>query len=338
MNPNWRSFLESAEGNFDSHSSDLLNFGDATGELQAAARQTVLVPLTHLGLLEAFGEEAKSFLHSQLTSDINHLAESKAQHSGWCTAKGRLQASFLLWHGGQGYRLLLAADLQEATQKRLQMFILRSKVKLAAQTETTILLGIAGPQAIEALAEAKLPAPAEPMEVIETDGTTVIRLDASRFIVIAPSAGMAELWQKLSGKARPAGVPVWRWLDVEAAYPLVTLATKEEFVPQMADFDKIGGVSFQKGCYPGQEVVARTQYLGKVKRHLYRLRSSQPLPAGAPLYSPENPDQACGTVMSGAPVPGGGFAGLAVVQSNFAHAVHLESREGPQVLAVAVNP
>lgn len=338
MNPNWRSFLEAAEGNFDSASSDLLNFGDAAGELQAATKQTIISPLTHFGLIEVNGDDAKTFLHSQFTSDINHLAEGKAQHSGWCTAKGRLQASFLAWRKGDSYQLALAADLQEATQKRLQMFVLRAKVKLMALTDSTVLLGVAGPQAAEALADAGLPCPAEAMTTAQEADNTVIRLDASRFVIIAPQDAMASLWQKLTVKARPVGVPVWRWLDVEAAYPLVTLATKEEFVPQMADFEKIGGVSFQKGCYPGQEIVARTQYLGKVKRHLFRLRSAHALKAGDPLFSPDNPDQSCGTVMTVAPAPSGGFAALAVVQSNFADNVHLESREGPQVEAVAVNP
>ena len=338
MNPNWRSFLESANGSFDSDSSDLLNFGDASGELLAASQQTVLVPLTHFGLIQANGDDAKSFLHGQLTSDINHLAEARAQHSGWCSAKGRLQASFLVWRDADSYRLLLAADLQEATQKRLQMFVLRAKVKLTSLTDDSAALGLAGPHAAAALADASLPCPAEAMATAIQDEITVIRLETERFIVIAPQAALVGLWQKLSVKARPAGVPVWRWLDVKAAYPLVTLATKEEFVPQMADFDKIGGVSFQKGCYPGQEIVARTQYLGKVKRHLFRLNSQHPLKAGGQLYSPDNPDQACGMVMSAAPAPGGGFAGLGVIQSNFSDIVHLDSREGPQIEALAVNP
>jgi len=248
MNPNWRSFLESADGVFDGETSDLINFGDANAELLAASKQTVLVPLTHLGLIEASGEEAKSFLHSQFTNDVNHLAEGLAQHAGWCNAKGRMQASFLIWRTGENYQLALAADLQEAAQKRLQMFVLRAKVKLTAQTASTLLLGLAGPQAEEALADSALPCPAEPMSTAFADGVTVIRLDATRFIIAIPETAMAALWQKLTVKARPAGVPVWRWLDIQAGFPLVTLATKEEFVPQMADFEKIGGVSFHKGC------------------------------------------------------------------------------------------
>ena len=338
MNPHWRSFLESTEGIFDGDSSEILNFGDAAGELLAAREKTVVVPLTHLALIEATGEDAKSFLHSQFTNDINHLAEGRAQHAGWCNAKGRMQASFLVWHQGDRYLLGLAADLQEATQKRLQMFVLRSKVRLNALTDSIVMLGLAGPQAEEALADAGLPCPAEVLQTAAADGITVLRLDPSRLIVVAPESAMAALWQKLTVKARPAGVPAWRWLDIQSAFPLVTLATKEEFVPQMADFEKMGGVSFHKGCYPGQEVVARTQYLGKVKRHLHRLNSQQPLKAGDVLHSPDNPDQSCGMVMTVAPSPVGGYEALAVIQSNFAGNVRVGSLEGPQVEAAAVNP
>ena len=338
MNPHWRSFLESAEALFDGDSTELLSFGDAPGELLAARQQTIVVPLTHLALIEASGEDAKSFLHNQLTSDVNHLGKGLAQHAGWCTAKGRMQASFLTWQQDGRYFLAFSADLQEATQKRLQMFILRAKVKLQSLTDSLLLLGISGPQAAESLGDAGLAIPEEAMNAAVTGEQVAIRIDSQRFIVAVPEAAVAALWQKLSVKARPAGLPVWRWLDIQAGYPLVTLATKEEFVPQMADFEKIGGVSFHKGCYPGQEIVARTQYLGKVKRHLFRLRSNSPLSAGQHLHSPDNPDQSCGTVMTVAPSPAGGFEALAVVQSNFAGNVRLGSLEGPVVEAAAVNP
>lgn len=338
MNPLWRSFLESSEAVFADHAPDLLHFGDAAGELRAAQERTVVVPLTHLGLIEAQGEDARSFLHSQLTSDVNHLAADKAQHAAWCTAKGRMQASFLLWCQDERYHLALAADLQEAVQKRLQMFVLRAKVRIAALNDQKILLGVAGPQAAEALADAALPCPPEPLGTASDAGVTVVRLDELRFVVAAPQAMMAALWQKLTVKARAAGLPVWRWLDIRAGLPLVTAATREEFVPQMADFEKIGGVSFHKGCYPGQEIVARTQYLGKVKRHLYRLISAEVLVAGADLHSPDNPDQACGKIVSAAPSPEGGFEALAVVQANFADSLRLGALNGPPVQAAAVNP
>ncbi len=295
-------------------------------------------PLPHLGVIRAVGEDAGKFLHSQLTHDFLLLPPGQARLAAFCNAKGRMQASFLAWRQGERYLLALSADLQESSQKRLQMFVLRSKVKLSALTDNTIMLGLSGPQASEALADAGLPCPTAPLGTEQQNETTIIRLDASRFVVVAPESAMASLWQKLSIKARPAGTGVWRWLDIQAAYPLVTLATKEEFVPQMADFEKIGGVSFHKGCYPGQEVVARTQYLGKVKRHLYRLTSQQALKAGDVLHSPDNPDQSCGMVMTAAASPTGGYEALAVVQSNFSGNVRLGSLEGPQVQATAVNP
>jgi folate-binding protein YgfZ len=275
MNPHWRSFLESTEGVFDGDSTELLNFGDAAGELQAAARQTVVVPLTHLGLIEATGEDGKAFLHSQLTNDVNHLVDGQTQHAGWCNAKGRMQASFLVWHLGTSYFLALAADLQETTQKRLQMFVLRSKVKLASLTDSTVMLGLSGPQAEEALADAALPCPSEAMTTAANEGAMVIRLDAGRFMIVAPESAMAALWQKLDAQGTAGRIASLALARHAGRLPAGDRRTKEEFVPQMADFEKIGGVSFHKGCYPGQEIVARTQYLGKVKRHLYRVQSDQ---------------------------------------------------------------
>ncbi|MDR2189169.1 MAG: folate-binding protein [Azonexus sp.] len=338
MNPDWRNFLQSTGAVFDGEASVISDFGDAAGEIGAAA-QTVVTPLTHLALIKATGEDARTFLHNQLTSDVNRLPDNQAQHAAWCTAKGRMQASFLLWREDGGYRLVLSADLVEATLKRLPMFILRSKVKLAAENDQA-LFGLAGPQAGAALAAAGLPAlaAAAPLAVAAANGCAVIQLAGERFMVAAPTAAAPALWSALTATARPVGAPVWRWLDIKAAWPLVTLATREAFVPQMADFEKIGGLSFNKGCYPGQEIVARTQYLGKVKRHLYRLRSAAALAAGDALFSPANPDQSCGQVMTAAPAPDGGFAALAVVQSNFADNLHLGSRTGAPVEAVAVNP
>lgn len=338
MNPNWRSFLESAEANFSAAGDEVLDFGDAAGELLAAGKQTVVVPLTHLGVLSARGADAKRFLHNQLTNDINHLAAPEIRLAGWCNAKGRMLASLLAWSEAEdSYQLLLAADLLEATRKRLQMFVLRDKVTLEA-ADNPVLLGLAGAQADAALSDAGLVVPESDLQFSSADGITVLRLAAQRFVLAVPLAALPTLWQKLGNRARPAGVPVWRWLDVQAAFPLVTLATREEFVPQMADFDKLGGVSFHKGCYPGQEVVARTRYLGKVKRHLYRLSAEVALAAGDDLYSPENLEQAAGKVMTAAPSPTGGHVALAVVQEACAGNLLLGSRDGTPVHASAVNP
>ena len=180
MNSNWRSFLESTGAVFKDGSDEILNFGDASGELQAARDQTVLVPLTHLGLIEATGDDAKAFLHSQFTSDINHLGADQVQHSAWCTAKGRMQASFLAWREGDLFRLAIAGDLEAASLKRLQMFVLRSKVKLASLTESHLLLGLAGPQAAAVLGDAGLPCPDTPMTSAITSGSCAAVVSAAR--------------------------------------------------------------------------------------------------------------------------------------------------------------
>jgi folate-binding protein YgfZ len=336
MNPNWRSFLESADAVF--NGDDVESFGDAGRELQAARSRTVVVPLSHLACLEAVGDDAQAFLHNQLTSDINHLAPGQAQHSAWCTAKGRMQASFVAWRAANAFRLAIAADLEAPILKRLQMFVLRSRVKLASLTDTHALIGVAGTQAAEALADAMLVAPTGSLVTADSGDSQVIALDGGRYVACVPLSAAPGIWQKLSVKAAPAGVPTWRWLDVVAGFPLVSAATREEFVPQMADFEKLGGVSFHKGCYPGQEIVARTQYLGKVKRHLYRIAAEHPLVAGTALHSPENPDQACGMVVSGALSPDDDWAGLAVIQSNYAANLRLGSLDGPAIDATAVNP
>jgi len=315
MNANWQDFLGANGARIDNGL--VTDFGDLPAELASAREATIVAPLVHLALLECSGEDAKSFLHNQLTSDVNHLAPDAAQHAAWCTAKGRMQASFLHYRANDAYRLLLSADLLTATQKRLQMFVLRSKVKVADLTGNNEFIGLSGPRAEAALTSAGLPVPGEPLVCTTFSDGTIIRLDASRFVLVCSATVAPELWRRLSTLAKPVGTPVWHWLDINTGIPLVSEATKEAFVPQMADFDRIGGVSFHKGCYPGQEIVARTQYLGKVKRHLYRIHTDAPVANGTSIYAPDSPEHPCGMVANAAPAPGGGYDALAVIQEDF---------------------
>ena len=343
MQTNWQEFLGAAGARFDPATpAEVADFGDQAGELRAARDATVIAPLTHLGLIECRGEDAKSFLHNQLTSDVNHLDAHAAQHAAWCTAKGRMLASFVVYRTGDGYRALLAADLAAATLKRLQIYVLRAKVKLADVSDENVTIGLCGAAAADALVAAGLPVPEKLLENTAFAEGNVIRIDANRVIVVVARPAAAALWNRLAERARPVGTPVWRWLDVRAGLPLVCDATREAFVPQMADFDKIGGVSFNKGCYPGQEVVARTHYLGKVKRHLYRLRADVELAVGSLLFAPASAEteHACGQIANAAPSPEGGYAALAVIQEGFVEAneLALGAADGPRVSAIeAVN-
>lgn len=315
MNPNWLDFLGAAGARFDSEA--FTNFGNLSDELRAAKEASIVVPLTHLGVLEWSGNDAGDYLQNQLTTNIRQFAPGKAQHSAWCTAKGRMLASFLLFRTDNGYRALLSSDLIEATRTGMQKYVMRSKVTISDLSESMRTIGLSGPDAEKALVAAQLPVPAEILATQAFPDGLVIRLEASRFIVVLARGSIATRWKALVNILRPAGISAWNWLDIQSGLPRVSSATKEAFVPQMADFDKIGGVSFNKGCYPGQEVVARTHYLGKVKRHLYRIHAGLALNDGAAIFPSEARDQLCGTVANSAPSPDGGFDALAVIQENF---------------------
>ena len=225
-------------------------------------------------------------------------------------------ASFVLFSHDAGYRAFLAADLLDATLKRLQMYVLRSKVTLASLGESHVAIGVAGTQAGETLRAAGLPVPEAEMACAQFPAGNVIRLDSQRFVLAVELAAAPALFDALSGTARAAGPNAWQWLDIRAGIVLITAATKEEFVPQMVSFDKIGGVSFHKGCYPGQEVVARARYLGKVKRHLYRISIDTEVAAGTPIFQAGDREMPCGRVANVAPVPGGAYVALAVVKES----------------------
>ncbi|MBL8368973.1 MAG: folate-binding protein YgfZ [Candidatus Accumulibacter sp.] len=322
MNASWQEFLCASGARLDQ---DLVaDFGAAADELRAAPAATIVAPLAHLGVIEVSGADAASFLHQQLTSDVKHLADGSAQHSAWCSAKGRMLASFLVVRSGSSYHLRLSADLLPAILKRLRMFVLRSQVSISDRSDDLQLIGLSGPRAEEALQAAGLCGPVAPLTCSASAEGIVVRLDSQRFELVVSSETAGKLWQGLLLAARPVGTRVWQWLEIAAGVPLITDGTKEEFVPQMANFEQLGGVSFHKGCYPGQEIIARTQYLGKVKRHLYRAHSNTPIAAGTAIYSPANPEHACGMVANAAPAPAGGFDALAVVLENFVAAADLE--------------
>jgi folate-binding protein YgfZ len=315
MNADWQTTLGALGARI--NDGKVCDFGDPDGELIAARDATIVAPLTQLNLIECAGEDAKSFLHNQLSSDVNHLEAANAQYSAWCSPKGRMLASFVLFRhevNNTDYLALLSADLREFIQKRLQVYVLRSKVKISDRSTDYEIIGLSGSQAAGALQNAGLEAPTTAMATTRfDDASSVIRLDDTRYIVVVASGSAARIWRQLAAVAAPAGAPVWQWLDLAAGIPWITEATKEAFVPQMANFDKIGGVSFHKGCYPGQEVVARARYLGKIKRHLYRARAASPIAAGLPIFSAQTPDQPCGQIANAAAAPDGGYDALAVI-------------------------
>ncbi|MGQ0545646.1 MAG: CAF17-like 4Fe-4S cluster assembly/insertion protein YgfZ [Betaproteobacteria bacterium] len=214
--------------------------------------------LTRYGLLSVTGEDAREFLHAQLTNDIRNLPADRAALAGWCSAKGRLLASFLVIPAPQGFLLQLARDLAAPVAKRLAMFVLRAKVKVADDSERW---------AQDGVWEMESDAP----DVAWNGNVATVRVGERRYLQLGPVEEMKT--------APTAGEEQWTLQEIRAGRPLITAATQDQFVPQMVNFEKLGGVDFQKGCYPGQEIVARAQYRGQVKRRMVQLRA----PAGSDL-------------------------------------------------------
>jgi len=308
------------------------DFGDPAAERVAAREGDVVADLSHLGLIAVTGTDARAFLHAQLSCDIQALGTAQASPCAYCSPKGRMIASFLVWPEADGFSLVLARSIVASTIKRLRMFVLRSKVALADCTDERRLFGAAGPSAERALRAIAGPVPESDHRVAHAAGTTIVRVAPSRFLVATAPARAPALWDALSTTLRPVGTPCWEWLEIRDGIPLVTARTQDELVPQMANLEVLGGVSFQKGCYPGQEIVARTQYLGKSRRRMFLARVEGASPAaGDPLYSEDLGAQASGMILNAAPAPEGGHDVLAVVlaPAGSAGAVHLGSPSGP---------
>jgi len=274
-----------------------------------------VVDLSHNALISVAGDDATAFLHGQLTSDVQALPVGGAQWSGWCSPKGRLLATFLLMRRADGYLLLLPAEIAASVAKRLAMFVLRSKVKIEDASPRLARIGLVGEGAAALVARHWGVAPAA-MASTEKDGATCVALETDRFVAIVPATAAAPLLERLAGGAARGGVDDWERASIRAGIATIVAATQEAFVPQMANFDLVGGVSFTKGCYPGQEIVARTQYRGAVKRRMALAHidgTERPAP-GESVFSAAFGEQAAGTIVNAAPAAEGGFDSLVVAQ------------------------
>ena len=311
----WRDFVES----------------QALSEAPIAA--CALSDLSELGLIRVQGEDARRFLQGQLTNDIEKVDPATSQLSSYCSPKGRMLASFRIFERGGALYLLLPRERLEAILKRLQMFVLISKVTLEDASTELAVIELSGDCAADLL---PLDPPTGDNAVREGDGFTLIRIpgDRPRFQVIAPPELILALWEEAAQSATPTAFSAWKLLDIRAGIPSVWEATVEAFVPQMANLQAVQGVSFTKGCYTGQEIVARMQYLGKLKRRMYRVRvdSAQAPRPGDELYSPHSASgQGTGKVVSAAPAPEGGYEALVVIEIAAAESgeVHLGAPDGP---------
>ncbi len=285
--------------------------------------------LGHLGVIRVAGEDAAKFVHGQLTQDFSLLGQDAARLSAFCSAKGRMQGSFIGFKRPNGDILLVgSADLVPATVKRLSMFVMRAKAKVTDATAEFSVWGLAG-NAIKKIAESVHSTWAK----ADFDDITVVNL--------YPALGVdRQLWVAPLGSPAPAGQPLepalWAWGDVHSGVATLSAPLVESFVPQMLNYESVGGVNFKKGCYPGQEVVARSQFRGTLKRRAYLVHSAGAMAPGQSIFAPDDAEQPVATVVQAAEAPGGGFDAIISGQTTAidAGALRLGDTSGPQLLVL----
>jgi folate-binding protein YgfZ len=297
-----------------------------------------IAPISELGLIAVHGEDAASFLHNQLTNDVEHLDAQHARLAGYCTPKGRLMASFLIWRNETTIFLQLSRAIQPALQKRLQMFVLRAKAKLADAGEdaaTTVTLGLGGAAAGGALTTWFSALPQTSYAKIDNEHGTLIRVadafGAPRYQWITSNETAQSAWPQLASSLAKGGDDAWNLSEIHAGVPRIDAATQDQFVPQMVNFELLGGVNFKKGCYPGQEIVARSQYLGKLKRRTTLVSiADAAAKAGDEVFAASDPGQPAGMIVNAAPNGAGGVDALVELKLAAIEeaAVRLASPEG----------
>ncbi len=266
--------------------------------MNIALNGIALVP--HLGIIRVEGQEAAQFLHNQLTQDFALLGLSEARLAAFCSAKGRMLASFIGFKRDDGDILLVCSrDLLAATLKRLSMFVLRAKARLTDASDAFVLRGLAGSAVTQ---------------VSNTTAAVWTKLDigAANLVCLYPADGIPRaLWVAPVGTTLPTAqsLSTAQWLhgEVRSGVATITAAVIEAFVPQMLNYESIGGVNFKKGCYPGQEVVARSQFRGVLKRRAFLAHCSAPMVAGQEVFQLADETQPCATVVQAASAPSGGF-------------------------------
>jgi len=293
----------------------------------------VAVRLADWGVIRVKGDDAAAFLNGQLTQETIKLDIGQARLAGYCSPKGRLLASFVMWRTAADEILLAcSADLLAPTLRRLSMFVLRAKCKLTDASSEIALWGVALPGLLHG--DAALPVPAAPYATTSVAGGTAIRL--------ADAAGATRvLWAAALDAAPPwattSSPDVWNWLEVQSGVPRIVASTVEAFVPQMVNLELVGGVNFQKGCYPGQEIVARSQYRGTLKRRMVLAEGATAATAGAEVFAAADPEQPAGQIVLSAslPHPEGGVRHAVLIEVKRALAeageLHLGAADGPVV-------
>ena len=307
-----------------------------------------IAPLADFGRIEVSGAEGTKFLHGQLTQDIEHLAPGAARWAGYCSAKGRLLATLRCWRDDDAVQLLVSRPIAQALAKRLSMFVLRAKARVQDRSDDSVVFGLCGDRAGQAVAQAfSLTAPSA-QAAHSLQGRHLVGLPElsigdgpalPRWLLVVSQDEAQATWSMLADTLTAVDSATWRRTEVLCGIPRIVSATSERFVPQMINYESVDGVNFTKGCYPGQEVVARSQYLGKLKRRMYRghLIGDEPQPGSDVLSGADG--QACGQIVLAAPDGIGGVDLLFESQTDAVlagglrtHSAEISLRELPYLL------
>jgi tRNA-modifying protein YgfZ len=337
----WQQFLSSQGAHWNGEGERVTHFVDNaenSGEekhIALAGERSILCDLSHYRLIKASGVDSASFLQNQFCNDVRNVSASQSQLNAYCTPKGRVLAFFRLFQREDNYYLRLPSDVLEATLTRLRMFVMMSKVELSDDSDAIKRIGFAGANAGQQLDALCGSAPAQADAVIQHENLTIICIQPERrFEIYGDAAALQNLWQQLSREAMPVGAGTWELLDIHAALPEVYAQTQEAFVPQMLNLQAINALSFKKGCYPGQEIVARMHYLGKLKRRMFVAHTDDDalIQAGDALHAEgSESSQGVGKVVRTQSNPNGGSDLLAVIEisSSEERTLHLHDGSGP---------
>ncbi len=334
MNLDWSSFLRRAGAQI--RNDRVHAFANADSELHAAVDRNVICDLSHMGLIRAAGVDTEKFLQGQITSDVSRISDEHSQLGGYCNSKGRMIATFRHFKHTNEHYLQMPREAIAATLRRLGMFVLRDRTALTDASDRLARFGLSGPDAATLLETTLSAVPCGPDNAVQVGEVTVIRVPGllPRFEIHGAPQRLGELWSELARSTRSVGADPWRLLDIRAGIPWIYSSTSEAFVPQMTNLQLLDGISFRKGCYVGQEVVARTQHLGKLKRRMYHARinhGEQPLPGDDLFVDGIGENQNTGKIVDACQSPDGGHEVLAVIliEQALSGSVHLGNVNGP---------
>lgn len=315
MQTQWNSFL--LDNGAQIKNNEITDFGQPKLESRATLTGNIISNLSQLATIEVSGQDAEEFLHGQFTSDIKSLNKDNFQFSAWCNAKGQVISNFYILRYQSGFLLLIPVDQCEKFTSRLKMYIMRSDVIVSNKSNDLIRIGVSANDHNDLINNIVKDIPENERSLVCTETYTCLHIvdNKSRFILIGEIDAITKIWQQLTTNMTPAGTHQWQLLDILAGLPWLSESCIEKFLPQYLNLDVLNGVSFEKGCYPGQEVIARLRFRGEIKRRLFLASIQQDITplVGDDLCLSDN-DRSVGKIINVQPHPELGFVFLTVAE------------------------